>query len=424
MNFEPCIRYFDDLGLAKVYVRISHKRKVGYIKTRFIANKSQVDGTRVKDMNLLALIIPLIQEWANMLNSTTLEDVNDIIVFLTSGNEPSFTEFSKEYILTQSKKGRFKSMMNYRTALTSFQEFMGKKEISFSEISSKLIDKWIDSLSETKRAKQSYPNCIKKLFNEGKLEYNDYDNNIIRIKNDPFKKVVIPPADSTPHRALSLAEIKAVFSFDTSLVSKDTRAALGKDVAMIVFYLAGINTVDLYYMKRENLTDWKLIYNRRKTSKRNDGARMEIVVPEIVRPLFEKYQGEDYLFDFYKRYSNADNFSSNINEGLRAIGSALNIGRVTIYSFRHSWATIARNDCDIPLEDVGFCLNHVSAHKITDGYIKKDFSKVDVINSKVIEKVSELHSPDTPTNSIINPIKNGILFHILFGVSKVSVSCF
>lgn len=37
MNFEPCIRYFDNLGLAKVYVRITHKRKIGYIKTRFIA---------------------------------------------------------------------------------------------------------------------------------------------------------------------------------------------------------------------------------------------------------------------------------------------------------------------------------------------------------------------------------------------------
>ena len=31
-----------------------------------------------------------------------------------------------------------------------------------------------------------YPNCIKKIFNEGKLEFNDYDTGAIRIKHDPF----------------------------------------------------------------------------------------------------------------------------------------------------------------------------------------------------------------------------------------------
>ena len=51
-----------------------------------------------------------------------------------------------------------------------------------------------------------------------------------------------------------------------------TITAIGRDVAMLVFYLAGINTVDLYYMKRENITDWMLSYNRRKTSHRHDRA--------------------------------------------------------------------------------------------------------------------------------------------------------
>ncbi|OJX83354.1 MAG: hypothetical protein BGP01_03370 [Paludibacter sp. 47-17] len=129
MNFEPCIRYFDNLGLAKVYVRITHKRKIGYIKTRFIANQSQVDGTRVKDIKLLAKIIPLIQEWSEMLNSVSLDDVNEMIEYITLSKEVSFTEFSHGYIRNESKKGRDKSMANYLTALRSFQDFLKKDEI-------------------------------------------------------------------------------------------------------------------------------------------------------------------------------------------------------------------------------------------------------------------------------------------------------
>lgn len=35
--------------------------------------------------------------------------------------------------------------------------------------------------------------------------------------------------------------------------------------------------------------------------------------------------------------------------------------------------------------------------EFTDGYIKKDYSRIDNINDMVIKKVSELRSPDTPT---------------------------
>jgi len=390
MNFEPCIRYFDELGLAKVYIRLSHKRKIGYIKTKFVANKSQVDGTRVKDLKLLALIIPQIQEWSMMINATSLDDVNQIMNYLSIVGDISFTEFSKGYIRNESKKGRDKSMGNYTTALKSLQDFLKKDDILFTDITSNIINKWIEKLSDTKRAKQMYPNAVKKLFKEGQLEYNDYDNGITRIKHEPFKKVKIPPAEQSNKKGLTVAQIKAIFDFDTSICPGEVRATIGQDLAKLVFYLAGINTVDLYFMKRENLTDWKLTYQRRKTSKRSDGAHMEITVPKEIRPLFEKYRGDERLFNFHKRYANADIFSSNINKGLRSINPKL-----TTYTFRHSWATIARNDCGVLMEDVGFCLNHVSAHKVTDGYVVKDYSKVDVINQMVIKKVSELHNPDT-----------------------------
>lgn len=54
---------------------------------------------------------------------------------------------------------------------------------------------------------------------------------------------------------------------------------------------------------------------------------------------------------------------------------------------RHSWATIARNECEVSMDDVSICLNHKSGHSVTDTYVKKDWSVIDRANRKVIDFV-------------------------------------
>lgn len=53
---------------------------------------------------------------------------------------------------------------------------------------------------------------------------------------------------------------------------------------------------------------------------------------------------------------------------------------------RHSWATIARNDCQVSKSDVAMCLGHGS-NTVTDYYIKPDFTLVDAVNRKVLDKI-------------------------------------
>jgi integrase len=61
--------------------------------------------------------------------------------------------------------------------------------------------------------------------------------------------------------------------------------------------------------------------------------------------------------------------------------------KITAYSFRHSWATIALNECEASMDDVAFALNHVSAHRVTSIYIKPDYTRIDRLNEAVIKKV-------------------------------------
>ena len=170
-----------------------------------------------------------------------------------------------------------------------------------------------------------------------------------------------------------------------------SRKELAFDVALIIFCLAGINAADLYDLKKSNLKDnWVLCYNRKKTRDKSDsGAYMEITVPELIRPLFDKHSGvNDKLFNFSKRFVDEMGFLKTVNKGLKEICKELDIQEnITTYTFRHSWATIAQNQCGASTELVAFSLNHSSAHKITEGYIRKDYSPADRLNKEVISYV-------------------------------------
>ena len=69
---------------------------------------------------------------------------------------------------------------------------------------------------------------------------------------------------------------------------------------------------------------------------------------------------------------------------------------ISTYYARHSWATIARNNCGVSKDDVHLALNHIDNDlKVTDLYIEKDWSMIDNANRKVIDfifKVQEVQS--------------------------------
>jgi integrase len=134
-----------------------------------------------------------------------------------------------------------------------------------------------------------------------------------------------------------------------------------------------------------------LAYDRAKTrDRRNDNAHIEIVVPDIIKPLFRKYKGTTRVFDFYQKYSNEANFNKHINKGLHFIADELGIPRFDFYSARHTWASIARNKLGIDKYTIHEALNHVSQLDVTDIYIQKDFTNINKANEKVVEYVTEL----------------------------------
>jgi hypothetical protein len=115
------------------------------------------------------------------------------------------------------------------------------------------------------------------------------------------------------------------------------------------------------------------------------------MVPQFIKPTFEKYLSKDmespWLFDFQDRLSTSDSFNANVNAGISQICKKVSPDfHASLYSFRHSWATVAQNGCGASLGDIDFALNH-STYKMARVYTKIDYSPAWELNEKVIDYI-------------------------------------
>lgn len=395
-TFKTCVRSMRSDGYYPVYIRVTQNRKTEYIKTDMLVFQKDIKKGEIKDPYVIVEGASRIKNYIQSLNLQNTEawTAKDIISFLESdGEDVSFSDFAKKYVANLYNTGHDKNAKSYQAALNSFYKYMGTDSIMCKNITHNCIKGFIDSLMHTARAKSAYPIVIKTLFNAVCNEANDYDRNIIKVKNEPFRKIKIPQADTPDKRALDIEVIRKFFSCELP----PSRYALplqelGRDVCLISFYLAGINTVDLYKMDISclNKDKWLLCYNRSKVKdRREDKAYMEVKVPALIRPLFEKYKDPKgvKLFNFYHRFASSDSFNADVNCGIKTVCKIAGIPAFSFYAFRHSWATIAENDLNKPIELIAFCLNHQSAHKVTWRYTKKDYTKIDSLNDEIIKFV-------------------------------------
>ena len=172
---------------------------------------------------------------------------------------------------------------------------------------------------------------------------------------------------------------------------------MARDVFVLSFCLAGTNVADIYHMKRDAIRAGRISYERRKTrSRRKDSAYISMAFPEEIDPLIQRYRARrpdtGRLFCFAEDYRDHEVFCSSVNEGLKTVAERCGI-KVPLSSYyaRFSFATIARNDCDISKDDISMDLNHRAAKlEVTDGYIRKDWSIVDRTIRKVVERVMKV----------------------------------
>ena len=417
-TLKACVRRPRKDGFWQVYIRVTHQRNVGFIKTDKMVNSSGLTKTNdIKDAFVLRYCADLIIKYNELLNKTDINslNVNQVIDYLTTEDDDvCFSDYARQHIKRLINNGQERTARNYELALGHLERYFGTTQVMFSQLTSTAVTLWIKSLESTHRAKEMYPVCMRQVFRAAVKEMNDYDNDIIRIKTNPWIKVQIPQSDRTTKRAISAEDCRRFFSAPMPPSKMiDPLPELGHDIAKLVLCLAGMNTIDLYDLKKEDYKRGLFCYKRAKTRhSRKDEAYFEMRIEPVIMPLIEKYKADEdspYFFNFHSRYTSADSFCANVNSGIKKICKSLGLLKekwYSVYTFRHTWATIAQNDCGANIAEVGFAMNHSHGHTVTRGYIKLDFTPAWELNAKVIDFVlfSTKKSKQGMADDIDNPV--------------------
>ena len=406
-------------------IRISHNRTSSYISTsiytelvRFKRNSASgtITSEKIKEEldGLVREYRQIINEHQDVVNECeTSKDIVAMIERRKQRKEIDFIEFARMFIEKTPNEGT-KTVKT--TGINSLCHFLnhknGNEKLLIKDLTSRFLreyEAWLRqeryiTVRQNKTAKQayktikksalndtgihSYMGIIQSVFNAALLHFNDYEKGDIIITNDPFKVYTIPAVLEAKKRAVDVDIIRKIYNY--SPINKRKRTTMfTRDIYILSFLLAGMNAVDMLNCRMVN---GRIEYERQKTKdRRKDNAFISVYVHPLALPIINKYRdlsGKN-LFDFYKRYSNVRNLTKGIHRGMRSLCEELGIDYIQFYSARHSFATIARNECDISKDDISLCLNHSSGKTVTDTYIKQDFLRIDKVINKVVKIAEE-----------------------------------
>lgn len=413
-----------------VFIRVCWKRKYSYIRTEYYVVKQQIrsrgatfelqDAFIINELNIRIAKYETLK--ATKLKSNIEQyPARELADYFKKESLPGtdtsidFVEFSLRYAGTV-KHSTAKTLRRSVNAMIDYCN--GRTRIAISEITARFLegfDRYLRTTRTIRRKDQrgnmvtttraglsdvgvwDYMTAVKTLFNAAIREYNDEDRGEIRIAHYPFRTYKPRKVPETAKRVLTIEQIRSIYEINVAKLATK-RSILARDIFMLSFLLAGMNLADMYYLKAKDYKAGRISYCRQKTKdRRQDRAFISIKVFPEAEQYIKKYRDPkgEHLFCFSSLYSTYDTFTANINKGLKVVAAAVEINEdLSSYYARFSFATIARNNCGVSRDDIDLALVHANQSlKMTDRYIKKDWSRVDAVIRKMIDCLLEESLP-------------------------------
>jgi integrase len=321
----------------------------------------------------------------------TVKELKERLISSNHVQEIDFLKFADDYLEELKNQGKEGSARGFRGLITHFKKF--KAKINFSDIDLAFLISFQDYLKKegVGNGVNNYMRYFRLLFNRARDLYNDEDRVILKIPQYPFRKLKIEkPERATKENRLTVNEMKLFINYKPDR----ERMQMAKDMFLLMFYLIGINTKDLYNLKKPDKTG-RVYYKRAKTN-RDYSIKLEPEALEIIN----RYKGKEKLLNLNERYGYYLDWQKYTNIELKNIGKKITTElkkenpkasfpeNMTTNWARHTWATIARNDCRINKDDVALCLGHEDTdNKVTDIYINYDYRIIDESNRKVLDMI-------------------------------------
>lgn len=290
---------------------------------------------------------------------------------------------------------------NYHYLIASLTQFLGERELLLDQLTPDLVKSYETWLFHTcgisRNTSSNYMRQLRAIYNRAVAQG-------IVADQHPFRQVYTG-ISRTPHRALSLDQIRAIKRLD---LSSFPQLSLARDLFMFSFYTQGMAFVDMAFLRTEAITGGKLTYHRQK-SRQTITLRWEPEMAQLVERIWQQASasplcrhsstvrtaspfllpilGSGSPSELYHQYRMA---SHQCNELLHRLESHLELPiPLTMYVARHSWATGAYRS-NIPVETISQALGHSQGNEhITRIYLDTiEQPDADRQKRKIIEKVS------------------------------------
>lgn len=386
-------------GESPFKMRITHKRKTAYISFGFSIAPHQWDAARekvvgheneklynslieVKQADALRVITDL--KISREINNVTAVDIKCMIEGKEARKAKPVGQFVSAFEDCIRTKNKQSTVTSYTLTLKLMRMYDPDLDLrTFEDVNLKYLQDFDAWLRDERQQKQTSRNVQ---FRNIRCVFNDAIDNEITDKY-PFRKFKLKRTE-TRKRSLTVEELRTLRDYTC-----DEHLVIYRDMFMLMFYLCGINAVDLFTATPDAIRKGRLEYTRAKT-----GKNYSIKIEPEAQKIINKYRGKKFLLSIcdHEPYKH---FLWKMTKRLKDIGPYTRKGYggkktitplfpdISQYWCRHTWATLA-SELDIPKETIAAGLGHDMGNTTTAIYINYNLKKVDEANRKIINFVN------------------------------------
>jgi site-specific recombinase XerD len=386
-------------GTFPIKVRIIRDRKVAMVNTGLSCDACDWVNERIEKRGMNSIQKnALLNRWKSEIDGflmererngslcrMTMKEIVGYVEMIVRGHSKTVRETEFVCVLddyVERKVTRKSTRDIYISTRTKVHEY--EKDIRFEEMTSRWLenfDDWLAKGGMKVNSRGIHMRNIRAVFNFA------IDEEI--TTSYPFRKFKIKK-EETEKRSLTVGQLRKLMNCKIEEYQE-----IYRDMFMLMFYMVGVNAIDLFQAKKEQLEEDRFLYQRAKT-----GTYYSIKVQPEAMEIINKYKGKgEYMLCVLDTYVNYKDFLHRMNLNLRKMGELKKLGinnqkirkpyfpSISSYWSRHTWATIAA-EIDIPIEVISHALGHKVGSDVTAIYVKFNRMKVDEANRKVIDYVN------------------------------------
>ena len=289
--------------------------------------------------------------------------------------QADFVAFFEEY---GESRRTGKTQDSYAYAAKVLREYCEARRLgslTFVDIDySRLVDfaRWLESTGRSHATRHMLESYVRAAYRDAQKR------RMVSRELDPYYDYSIKPVPLKDIETLSAKEMHALMVCEPKLGGQ----LMGRDIALMSFYLCGANLIDLYEMHEGK----ECVFVRHKIEHRYQRELHIRIEPELAA-LVERYKGDGMLLSFKEKYKNYESFRHKIAHRLRELSVELGFS-VTMPKIRRTWATIA-GGLECPEIVINKSLGHLDSTVNRRFYDDYDWSLTAKWNRKIIDYIKQ-----------------------------------